>query len=61
MNSDQELAKAASVAIGALVTIAAVTTLQAYLLTLILPWLFAGISLGLGQAFIIVFFIKLFF
>lgn len=61
MNSDQELAKAASVALGALVTIAAVTTLQAYLLTLILPWLFAGVSLGLGQAFIVVFFIKLFF
>lgn len=61
MNHEQELAKAATAAVGALVTIAAVTTLRAYLLTLILPWLFAGISLGLGQAFIVVLFIKLLF
>ena len=61
MNEEQNLAKAAAVAMGDLVTVAAVTTLQAYLLTLILPWLFAGVSLGLGQAFIVVFFVKLFF
>lgn len=61
MNSDQELAKAAAAALGALLAIAAVTTLQAYLLTLILPWLFAGVSLGLGQAFVVILFIKLFF